>query len=132
MFGLGWKRERDEALENLKFYERVIAQKDTMIEKERKMMAALDDANKKLDQRVREVEYGVERDYKISIRNEVTEVIVDFTKIEMSIMLAALANLIKTSAVPEDLKIYISLNDKILGFINDMKEDLRVGDKNGS
>jgi len=85
--------------------------------------------NDSLNRRVIELENAIQKDYKVNIRQEVKTVNVEFTKLEMAIMLAAIGGLIKNSSAPQDLKTYISLNDKILGFIGDMKENVEDDQK---
>ena len=60
--------------------------------------------------------------FQVRLRNEIVEVNVDFTKIEIVTMLAGVNILLERTKDPEDEKIYVNLIEKINGFINDMKE----------
>ncbi len=88
-----------------------------------KTISDLSDDNTYLKERVIEVEDGVKKSYGVKIRNEVTEVVTDFSKLEMVVMISGVGVLLKGTANPDDAEIYVNLNKKLQGFIDDMKED---------
>lgn len=73
--------------------------------------------------RVIELENSIQDGYGVKIRNEITEVIIDFTKIEIVMMLAGVTKLLERTSSPDDARIYVSLIDKITGFIENMREE---------
>jgi len=60
--------------------------------------------------------------FQVKLRNEITEVKVDFTKIEIVTIFAGVSILLERTKNPDDAKIYIALIEKINGFIGDMRE----------
>lgn len=62
--------------------------------------------------------------FQVKLRTEIKNINVDFTKLEMVVILAGLDLLIRRSKNQDDAKIYIKLIDKINSFISDIKEDL--------
>jgi len=74
-------------------------------------------------ERCKEIEDAVEKGGGIKIRNEVTEVIVDFKKLEMVLIYAGISKLLKETDNPEDARHYVDLLEKIQGFLDDMKEE---------
>ena len=60
--------------------------------------------------------------FQVKLRNEITEVKVEFTKIEIVTIFAGVSILLERTKNPDDAKIYIALIEKINGFIGDMKE----------
>jgi hypothetical protein len=76
-----------------------------------------------LKERVIELEDAIEKGYGVKIRNEVTEVIADFNKLEMVIMFSGVSKLLEGKTTPDDAQIYIDLCKKIQGFLDKMKED---------
>lgn len=82
--------------------------------------------------RIDELERGIETGFGVKVRQEITKVIADFTKLEMVIMLAGVQKLSKQPSVTiSDLEIYIELLKKIQGFINDMEEETEEQILNG-
>lgn len=76
-----------------------------------------------LKERVIELENAIEKGYGVKIRNEITEVIADFNKLEMVIIYSGISKLLEGKTTPDDAQIYIDLCKKIQGFIDKMKED---------
>jgi hypothetical protein len=74
-------------------------------------------------ERATELEDSIEKGYGVKIRNEVTVVKTDFTKLEMVTMLAGVHKLAKSSESIDDTKIYIALVEKIQKLIDVMKEN---------
>ena len=72
--------------------------------------------------RINELERGIEDGFGVSVRQEITNVMADFTKFEMVIMLAAVTCLLNRAKTIEDSKIYIGLVEKIQSLIDKMKE----------
>ena len=74
--------------------------------------------------RCRMLEDAFKKDQGISIRQEITNVIVNFDKVEMCVMLAALNALLSNKGTKRDEAEYcLSLMKKIEGFVQQMKED---------
>lgn len=74
--------------------------------------------------RAENVENAIEKEFGVPVRKIVNEVKVDFNKTELCIIIAGINSLmkVKTSSV-EDVKIYISLIDKIQETIDKMTDD---------
>jgi len=70
-----------------------------------------------------ELEDKFEDAYQVKIRNEVTVVNTDFSKIELVIFLSGVHKLMNNSKTIEDSKIYIALLEKLQKFIDLIKED---------
>jgi len=73
--------------------------------------------------RVIELENAVEQGYGVTVRREVTNVIVDFNKLEMVILLSGVHKLLKGSKTTEDAEFYINLIKKLQKAIDKMPED---------
>jgi len=79
--------------------------------------------NNSLINRVKYLEDIKSDAFQVKLRNEIVQINIDFTKLEMVIILAGVSELLKKTKNLEDAKIYISLIEKINGFINNMKEE---------
>lgn len=77
-----------------------------------------------LERRVIEVEDGIESGFGAKIRQEVTVVNAEFTKLEMVIMLAGVSVLLKNPKTVDDAEFYINLSKKIQKLIDNMKEEM--------
>ena len=82
----------------------------------------LSDDRKKYYDRVIELENMKGDAFQVKLRNEITEVKIDFTKLEIVTILAGVCILLERTKHPDDAKVYIELIDKIKSFIEDMKE----------
>jgi hypothetical protein len=80
-------------------------------------------------ERAEDLEDKIEHDFGVQVRNIVNEIKIDFTKIEMVVMLSGVNKIIKDSSNVDDLKIYITLYDKLQEAINKMKEDQPIQNK---
>ncbi|GAF74143.1 unnamed protein product [marine sediment metagenome] len=83
---------------------------------------ALSETNASYLKRIKELEDMKGDAFQVKLRNEIIEVNVDFTKMEMVMVLAGASVLLKDTKDPVDAQIYIDLINKINGFIGDMKE----------
>jgi hypothetical protein len=72
--------------------------------------------------RIIDLEDTIENGYGIKVRNEITEVICKFNKLEMVVMLSGISLLISRSPNKDDIKFYFSLIDKITNILPEMKE----------
>ena len=82
--------------------------------------------------RVVDLENSFKKQTNINIRNEITEVIVNFDKLELAVMLGAINGLIKKPETSsEDIRYCIKLTDKIIGFIHKMKDPKESVDDKG-
>ena len=88
-----------------------------LVEKESKMVEQFHTA-------LRTLEDAVEKEYGVKVRNETTEVKCEFAKIEMVMFLAGIHKLMNESKNVDDIKIYISLIDKINNILPSMKEEI--------
>jgi len=86
------------------------------------MTAKVSDVSEKFRQRMRHLEDAVKDGFGVTVRNEVTEVQCEFNKLEMVMILAGVHKLLSGSKDPDDMKIYLSLIDKINGVLPKMKE----------
>ena len=82
----------------------------------------LSDDRKKYYDRVIDLENMKGDAFQVKLRNEITEVKIDFTKLEIVTILAGVCILLERTKHPDDAKVYIELIDKIKSFIEDMKE----------
>lgn len=100
-----------------------IISKNVAIQNNFEIINKLTDEKKEFKDRVIKLENSIEHGYGIKTRIEVTEVIVDFTKLEMVLLLSGLSVLLKSNIKTEDMKYIIKLLDKLQEAINDMKEE---------
>jgi len=101
----------------------IINHKIKVIDNNFVLISKLSIKNSELKQRVIDLEDSIEEGYGIKIRQEITTVKADFNKFEMVMLLSGIIKLIKSSQNAEDSRILIELNDKIQGFIDNMKEN---------
>jgi len=87
-----------------------------------KKIQYLSDDRKKYYDRVIDLENMKGDAFQVKLRNEITEVKIDFTKLEIVTILAGVCILLERTKHPDDAKVYIELIDKIKSFIGDMKE----------
>jgi len=87
-----------------------------------KKIQYLSDDRKKYYDRVIDLENMKGDAFQVKLRNEITEVKIDFTKLEIVTILAGVCILLERTKHPDDAKAYIELIDKIKSFIGDMKE----------
>lgn len=87
-----------------------------------KKIQYLSDDRKKYYDRVIDLENMKGDAFQVKLRNEITEVKIDFTKLEIVTILAGVCILLERTKYPDDAKVYIELIDKIKSFIEDMKE----------
>ena len=87
-----------------------------------KKIQYLSDDRKKYYDRVIDLENMKGDAFQVKLRNEITEVKIDFTKLEIVTILAGVCTLLERTKYPDDAKVYIELIDKIKSFIEDMKE----------
>lgn len=74
-------------------------------------------------ERAVEIEDAIEKEFGIKIRQEITEVITEFSKLEMVLIYAGIVKLIKGDIQPDETRLCIDLLDKIQLYIDDMKEE---------
>jgi len=74
-------------------------------------------------ERIIELEDGINDRYGVSIRKEITEVISEFTKLEMVIILSGITLLLERTNTSEDAQHYINLINKVNLFLKNMKEE---------
>jgi hypothetical protein len=72
--------------------------------------------------RCRELEDGVEKDFGVKIRQEITEVKVAFTLMELTVLYTALCRLMERPLVTEDLEYYLKLRLKLEDLMGKVKE----------
>jgi predicted transcriptional regulator len=72
--------------------------------------------------RCKELEDAIEKEYGVKVRNEVTEVIVDFDKTELAVINMAICKFMERQLSTDDTKFYLDLRIKIEGLLNQMKE----------
>lgn len=82
----------------------------------------LEEDNRKLKERVIELENGIEKNYSVSIRKEVKNVNTDLNRGEFSIILSGICKLINDSGNIDDIKVYIEIYEKINKFISDVPD----------
>ena len=82
----------------------------------------LSEERNKYYQRVIDLEDMKGDAFQVKLRNEITEVKVDFTKLEIVMIYSGIKILLERTKDPDDAKIYIRLIEKINSFIEDMKE----------
>ena len=78
--------------------------------------------NLTLKTRVKELEDAIDKEYGVKVRNEVTEVKVDFDKTELAVLLAAICKLMTERLNTDDLKYYLDLRIKLENTIDQMKD----------
>ncbi|HUW91901.1 MAG TPA: hypothetical protein VMV74_01960 [Bacteroidales bacterium] len=69
-----------------------------------------------------DLEDAFKTEHGITVRQEITKVIADFSKLEMIVMMAGVQKLMSDSSVPEDIRVYLELDRKIQELIKDMDE----------
>ena len=102
---------------------KIIIQKDKTITNNYKTIDKISELLRISKERVVELENGIEKSFGISVRQEVTNVVTDFTKLEMVVLIAGVSKLLKGTSNVEDAEIYIKLTRKIQEFIDNMKEE---------
>lgn len=107
----------------IKKYKKVLKQKNNTIFANYKIINDLSEQLNTSTRRVVELEDGIENSYGVSVRQVVTNVVADFTKLEMVVLIAAMNKLLQTSKSIADSEFYIALAKKIQKFIDDMKEE---------
>lgn len=76
----------------------------------------------KYKKRCHELEDSIEKGYGVKVRNEVTEVKVDFTKMEVAIISEAVRNDSGRDMSIDNMEFYLNLRKKIAQLLEDMKE----------
>lgn len=100
----------------------VVDQKDQHIISLYEKIEKLSSEKKNFHERVKELEDMKGEAFQVKLRNEIIELKIDFTKLEMVTFLAGTSLLLERTKNPDDAKIYIELIEKINGFIENMKE----------
>ena len=72
--------------------------------------------------RCRELEDGIEKDFSVKIRQEITEVKVAFTLMELTVLYTALCKLMERPLITEDLEYYLKLRLKLEELMRTVKE----------
>jgi len=75
-----------------------------------------------------DVEDAVEKSFGIAIRKEVTEVKVEFNKVEMVVLLSGIYKLLKGVKSVDDAKFYTNLIERVQSTIDKMPEDKVEGE----
>lgn len=75
-----------------------------------------------MEERIKYLEDIKGEAFQVKLRQEVVNVNVDFTKLEMVLIISGIHVLLKKTDDPDDAKEYIKLIEKINGFIGNMKE----------
>ena len=89
----------------------------------KKQVEELTEERDRFKKRTIMLENAFKKEQGISIRQDITQVIVDFDKVEMVIIMAALTKMISTGMkTPEDAEYVLKLLRKIEGFVNKMEE----------
>jgi hypothetical protein len=68
------------------------------------------------------LENGVEKDFGVKIRQEITEVKVAFTLMELTVLYTALCKLMERPLITEDLEYYLKLRLKLEELMRTVKE----------
>jgi hypothetical protein len=68
------------------------------------------------------LEDGIKKDFGITVRQEITEVKVAFTLMELTVLYTALCKLMERPLVTEDVQYYLSLRMKLEDLMNKVKE----------
>jgi hypothetical protein len=69
-----------------------------------------------------ELENGVEKDFGVKIRQEITQVNVSFSLMELSVLHIAICKLMERPLATDDVKYYLDLRVKIEGLLETVKE----------
>ena len=69
-----------------------------------------------------ELENGVEKDFGVQIRQEITEVKVVFTLMELTVLYTALCKLMERPLLTEDIQYYLELRLKLEELMRTVKE----------
>jgi len=106
---------------NYKLNEKVGQESDAILQ----LFAMLEDVGSDramYRQRAIDVEDAIEKSFGITVRKEVTEIVVEFNKLEMVVCLAGIYKLLKGISSPEDAEFYAKLIKKVQGIIDKMPE----------
>ncbi|HUT44507.1 MAG TPA: hypothetical protein VMW95_09235 [Desulfobacterales bacterium] len=72
--------------------------------------------------RIIELEDGINKEYGVSIRQEITNVECIFTKLELIISMAGIYNLMNSPCSVDDKEAYIGLYKRIISVVEQMKD----------
>jgi len=73
--------------------------------------------------RIKELEDGIQKDFGIKVRQDITNIKTDFSKLEMIIMLSGVNALLSNSKSKDDAVLYIKLFDKLQSYIDKLEDD---------
>lgn len=110
------KRKKDNLYDIIEAHSKTITSQDTELEILRNDVAYFKGRTEHLEDKV-------EQDYGVSVRNVVTEVKADFSKLEMVVMQSGVMKVLKNSDNVDDIEFYLKLSKKIQGFLDKMKDD---------
>ena len=74
--------------------------------------------------RVIQLENAIEKSFGVTVRQEITKINTDFTKVEWVVLLSGIYKLLDGAKVPEDAKIYLEIIDKVQSFMEHLKEEV--------
>jgi hypothetical protein len=74
-------------------------------------------------QRIKELEDAINTKFGVTVRKDITEIKIDFSKMELTVLYAALCKIMEQKLNTEDLKYYLNLRIKIEELLNQMKEE---------
>ena len=107
----------------IKELEEVISQKNKSIENTFTNMEKLSEEKEMMHKDLRDLEDSLQTSHGIKIRNDIKNIIVPFSKIEMVFINAGIEQLLKNTKDPYDAEYYIKLMKKIHNILPDMKEE---------
>lgn len=99
-----------------------VGQKDDSIARLFEMIESISGERTMYRTRALQVEDAIEKGYGVTIRKEVTKIIVDFNKLEMVVFLAGVNKLLKNSSNVGDAEFYINLIKRLQSIIDKMEE----------
>jgi len=88
-----------------------------------KTIADISDRKNETMKDLRDLEDSINTSHGIKIRQDITNVRIDFSKVELVFIGAGIAKLLKETADPFDAEYYINLLKKISNILPDMKEE---------
>jgi len=77
--------------------------------------------------RIIDLENGIETEFGVKVRQEVTVVKTHFTKLEWVVMLSGVDKLLRSAKTPDDARVLLQILDKIREFMDHLKEEPEEG-----
>ena len=107
----------------IKELEDVILQKNKSIENTFANIEKLSKEKEMMHKDLRDLEDSLQTSHGIKIRNDIKNIIVPFSKIELVFINAGIEQLLKNTKDPYDAEYYVKLMKKIVEILPDMKEE---------